>query len=239
MGLGLAFILSALIGAAGVGMNAYSNYKSNQQNINYQREANRENIETQERWRDYENQYNSPLYQMARYQDAGLNPNLIYGQQNLSASSGSPNQQAPTVNPYQAELTQMNDILDLLSYRERYEGMKLDNKLKGLDIVKRGVSNSAALADAEFENVYRKDKYENKYQLQSKQLERLNNELRRMKDNEPVYQLQQKDEHLRLKYRKELWDAGLNPDLSAPYWVKMLENALFNKGSFLKKLISR
>lgn len=34
-----------------------------------------------------ENEYNSPVAQMARYQEAGLNPNLIYGQQNLSAGS--------------------------------------------------------------------------------------------------------------------------------------------------------
>lgn len=34
-----------------------------------------------------ENEYNSPAEQMKRYQEAGLNPNLIYGQQNLSAGS--------------------------------------------------------------------------------------------------------------------------------------------------------
>lgn len=42
-----------------------------------------------------ENEYNSPAAQMQRYMDAGLNPNLIYGQQNLSA--GSPQAQAPTL----------------------------------------------------------------------------------------------------------------------------------------------
>lgn len=33
-----------------------------------------------------QNEYNSPAAQMKRYQDAGLNPNLIYGQQNLASS---------------------------------------------------------------------------------------------------------------------------------------------------------
>lgn len=32
------------------------------------------------------NEYNSPAAQMARFQDAGLNPNLIYGQQNTAQS---------------------------------------------------------------------------------------------------------------------------------------------------------
>ncbi|MBQ3410774.1 MAG: hypothetical protein IJH30_03380, partial [Bacillus sp. (in: Bacteria)] len=36
-----------------------------------------------------ENAYNSPIQQMQRYREAGLNPNLIYGQQNLSAASPS------------------------------------------------------------------------------------------------------------------------------------------------------
>ena len=46
-----------------------------------------------EQWQR-ENEYNSPAAQMQRYMDAGLNPNLIYGQQNLSA--GSPQPSAPT-----------------------------------------------------------------------------------------------------------------------------------------------
>lgn len=46
-----------------------------------------------EQWQR-ENEYNSPAAQMQRYMDAGLNPNLIYGQQNLSA--GSPLPSAPT-----------------------------------------------------------------------------------------------------------------------------------------------
>lgn len=36
-----------------------------------------------------ENEYNSPAAQMERFKKAGLNPNLIYGQQNTSASSPS------------------------------------------------------------------------------------------------------------------------------------------------------
>lgn len=40
------------------------------------------------------NQYDSPAAQMQRYQDAGLNPNLIYSQQNVSGST--PSASAPS-----------------------------------------------------------------------------------------------------------------------------------------------
>ncbi|MBQ3410779.1 MAG: hypothetical protein IJH30_03405, partial [Bacillus sp. (in: Bacteria)] len=66
----------------------------------YQREAlqeyNRGQMELakyQNEWNlaqwERENAYNSPIQQMQRYREAGLNPNLIYGQQNLSAASPS------------------------------------------------------------------------------------------------------------------------------------------------------
>ena len=39
---------------------------------------------------DYQNWYNSPAQQMYRFKQAGLNPNLIYGQGNAGNWSGSP-----------------------------------------------------------------------------------------------------------------------------------------------------
>lgn len=44
------------------------------------------------------NEYNSPAAQMARFQEAGLNPHLIYGQGNAGNASSMPNYQAPRVN---------------------------------------------------------------------------------------------------------------------------------------------
>lgn len=52
-------------------------------NLNLAKMQNRWNIEQWNR----ENAYNSPAAQMARYKAAGLNPDLMYGQQNLSAAS--------------------------------------------------------------------------------------------------------------------------------------------------------
>lgn len=66
-----------------------------------QKKENRKIAETQnlqnEKFIQAQNSYNSPVAQMARFQDAGLNPNLIYGQGNPGNQS-SP-QQAADIKP--------------------------------------------------------------------------------------------------------------------------------------------
>lgn len=59
------------------------NQKNRDYNLNLARLQNQWNIEQWKR----ENAYNTPAAQMARYKAAGLNPDLIYSQQNLSAAS--------------------------------------------------------------------------------------------------------------------------------------------------------
>ena len=59
------------------------NQKNRDWNLNLARQQNHWNIEQWNR----ENAYNSPAAQMARYKAAGLNPDLMYGQQNLAAAS--------------------------------------------------------------------------------------------------------------------------------------------------------
>lgn len=59
------------------------NQKNREWNLNLAKQQNQWNIEQWNR----ENAYNTPAAQMARYKAAGLNSDLIYGQQNLSAAS--------------------------------------------------------------------------------------------------------------------------------------------------------
>ncbi|MBV3878019.1 hypothetical protein, partial [Bacteroides xylanisolvens] len=59
------------------------NQKNRDWNLNLAKLRNQWNIDQWNR----ENAYNSPASQMARYKAAGLNPDLIYGQPNLSAAS--------------------------------------------------------------------------------------------------------------------------------------------------------
>lgn len=51
---------------------------------------NRQNAYNEAKW-DKENAYNSPMAQMERYKEAGLNPNLIYGQSNMGGSISTAN----------------------------------------------------------------------------------------------------------------------------------------------------
>lgn len=98
---GIAATASGANTAAGARMNKKNRQwteKQNEINRQHQDQVNQENKEWAKYMADYsynqeleqwnrENAYNSPLAQMQRYQEAGLNPNLIYGQSNLSAGS--------------------------------------------------------------------------------------------------------------------------------------------------------
>lgn len=78
------------------------NQKTRDYNLNLAKQQNQWNIDQWNR----ENEYNTPQAQMSRYKAAGLNPDLVYGQQNLSAASpemtsgepGSPMDYSPVAN---------------------------------------------------------------------------------------------------------------------------------------------
>lgn len=130
---------------------------SNKKTREYNRElAEYQNQENLAQWAR-ENEYNSPLAQMQRFQNAGLNPNLIYGQQNLAADSpmltsgqpGSPVDFAPfgqmgagaaqtafDQSLQQENLAHQNDLLQSQSdyYQSLTEGQNTDNKKKALDL---------------------------------------------------------------------------------------------------------
>lgn len=74
----------------------------NSQNIALQDKANQQNLELSKYQFDQnkemyriQNEYNSPVSQMGRYNAAGLNPNLIYGQGSSGNASGAPSFEAP------------------------------------------------------------------------------------------------------------------------------------------------
>jgi len=55
-----------------------------------------------------QNLYNSPKAQMQRYKEAGLNPNLMYGQGSSGNASASPQMQAPTAGRHQTKMPKMD-----------------------------------------------------------------------------------------------------------------------------------
>ena len=70
------------------GLSSWSSGKNMRQQNRYDRDAAYMNYMANLGLMQYQNCYNQPKNQMKRYEAAGLNPNLIYGQQNLSASPG-------------------------------------------------------------------------------------------------------------------------------------------------------
>lgn len=96
-------LANLITGLAGTGANAMSQISMNKKTREWNEAMyNRQREDALADWART-NQYNSPLAQMARFKEAGLNPNLIYGQTNTaqpvrSTDAKSWNPQAPAFN---------------------------------------------------------------------------------------------------------------------------------------------
>jgi len=88
---GLGSILSALAMAYGVYQGSRNQDKQNA----YNREAATTQFDRDKEMWNMLNEYNSPKSQMERYQQAGLNPNLIYGQGSPGNASSAPQYHVP------------------------------------------------------------------------------------------------------------------------------------------------
>lgn len=120
-------------------------------NLNLAKQQNQWNIEQWNR----ENEYNSPSAQMARYKSAGLNPDLIYGQSNLSAASPEMTAGDGSLPTDVSNLANKRTMLDMVSASldnrikyEQLQGLKKDNKSKDYDndLLARKVDTERALS---------------------------------------------------------------------------------------------
>lgn len=72
-------------------------------------------------------EYNKPVNQMARFREAGLNPNLIYSQGNAGNATAMPTMKAPQID---LDLTQkLSTIYGIKNMREQNENLKQQNSL--------------------------------------------------------------------------------------------------------------
>lgn len=97
--------------------------QANEANLQIARETNEANRKlAQYQWNknlemwNLQNQYNSPAAQMRRFKQAGLNPNLIYGQGNAGNATTLPRYSAPTMQPVTVHpaIFQIGNALDVL-----------------------------------------------------------------------------------------------------------------------------
>lgn len=85
--------------AANLGMNMLGNAVSGLiNNLFYKRNLNLQ-VEAQKSLMDYQNEYNAPSAQMQRLEEAGLNPNLVYGSAAPSGQSGNASSPSGVANP--------------------------------------------------------------------------------------------------------------------------------------------
>ena len=81
-------------------------YSANKQNLKLAEYQYSKDLEMWNR----QNEYNSPSEQMKRFQEAGLNPNLVAGQGNSGNASQMPNYNAPTIS-YDQKLPLVTNVL--------------------------------------------------------------------------------------------------------------------------------
>lgn len=128
------------------------NQKAREYNLSLARLQNQWNIDQWNR----ENVYNSPAAQMKRFAAAGLNPDLIYGQQTTGGQiSGSLTSGAPANPANIGALLASKDanlskaygalgdaMMELPMYREELRSKRLDNDLKQQDIIGKRSDNA-------------------------------------------------------------------------------------------------
>lgn len=121
------------------------------------------------------NEYDAPEAQMARFQKAGLNPNLIYGQQNLSGSTpgvGSPAPARPTNYKMENTLSALGAANQMIGQimgvvkgaREFYDYTKYgmeEHSLRNSLLESQGFSARDSVDMARIDMAYRLSKYTN------------------------------------------------------------------------------
>lgn len=92
--------------AAGLAYQDYAQDKQNEYNL--------------EMW-NLQNEYNSPQAQMQRFQEAGLNPNLIYSQGTNGNNASAPQKQVPQ---QQHNLDKISKLFNVVNLASAYEGLR-------------------------------------------------------------------------------------------------------------------
>lgn len=136
----VASLIGAGIAAAGnVGSQVVGSAK-NMRIARYQYEKNIEN-------RDYMNQYNSPAAQLHRYQEAGLNPNLIYGDSGSAVKSEGAHFDAPYIQA--PDLSPLGNVFEKAASLalQRKELEKKDEEINNLRLTGHLIDSQATRED--------------------------------------------------------------------------------------------
>ncbi|UIB81484.1 DNA pilot protein [Flyfo microvirus Tbat2_185] len=211
---------------------------ANKTNIQLAHYTNTENIKQWNR----ANAYNTPEAQMQRFKDAGLNPNLIYGQQNTAAASprmDMPTVNAPQFNGFDSVIPAMQLYMDIKQRNAQLDNLKAQNELVRAQTVSEGVRNGLTTAQTarEHHNLRMAHHLEqNSYDTAAANLRHLNisttNEY--LKSN-----LLNRDATLRdyqideARFDSQLRQFGVTNN--AKWWVKMLFKNMMNVNDVIRR----
>ena len=145
---------AALIGAAAGGAQSIATGKMNKKSRRFQ-----------EKMWNQTNKYNSPREQMKRLQDAGLNPNLVYGQSSGGAAGTADQPSMPNFNTPEFEKVAQPLAQGAMQYfnakqiesgievnNARTEEIKQDTINKGIDAVQKAINASSGSIDLRAKN---------------------------------------------------------------------------------------
>lgn len=142
-------------------------FKGNQQrkyNDRAEREAREHNIKM---W-NMQNEYNHPSAQMARLQEAGLNPNMIYGTSPSSAvgAAGDVSPAKAPEQPYELDFDPMGEMLryaNVNQHRAQTDNLRVQNTVLTQDALLKGAQRSKTLTEnarTEFDLMLAKELYD-------------------------------------------------------------------------------
>lgn len=140
-----AFVGGSLLGGIGTGVdegNAVS--EANSTNVSLARE----NRAWQEAMWNKQTEYNSPVSQMTRLRDAGLNPNLAYGQIADSKMASVPTISSPSVDP--VVYHPVNRVMDTLASYQQVKNMQVLNAKNNIELATAKSVAERAAADAKY-----------------------------------------------------------------------------------------
>lgn len=155
--------------AAAAGIDAWSTGNMNKKSRAFSEQMYARQLYDQERFWNMQNEYNSPAAQMQRFKDAGLNPALIYGQQNTAGPLTTPDVQKPEFNAPQfgsaavsGALTAIDTMTNLEVKQAQVDNMRLQGDvikqeaaLKAAQIVDVTASGKRKMFDLDFESELR------------------------------------------------------------------------------------
>lgn len=139
-------IAAGIAGAAsllGAGISAAGAAQANRRGVALTREMRQSDIEM---WHKA-NAYNSPIQQMQRLREAGLNPNLIYGNGATHTAQQAPSAKVPEVQNELASMGQLNAVPILSMYQDmQVKNAQMDNLKKQMEYTDSKIINEGLKA---------------------------------------------------------------------------------------------